>query len=84
VPTTPKQGIKRSVLLRPAATATQPSLPRHPPRVTGPQGSPGGRRQTVRRQPPAAGDEMYLWLLVLAEVAIIGGFRKLFKRYHGG
>lgn len=30
------------------------------------------------------GDEMYLWILVIAEVAIIAGFRSKFRRHHGG
>ena len=66
--------------------ATQPSTPPPTARTTGPQGTPGG----VRRMPGAskrsfrAGQEMYLWALVLIEIALIGGFRKFFRRFHGG
>jgi hypothetical protein len=30
------------------------------------------------------GQEVYLWILVVIEVALLGGFRKYFRRYHGG
>lgn len=30
------------------------------------------------------GDEMYLWILVLIEVALIGWLRQQFRRHHGG
>lgn len=52
-----------------------------------PQGTPGGIRQAVgsrRGSMMMFGQEMYLWVLVLLEVAVIGGFRKHFRRYHGG
>jgi hypothetical protein len=28
--------------------------------------------------------EKYLWFLVFIEIALIGGFRKYFRRFHGG
>jgi hypothetical protein len=30
------------------------------------------------------GDEMYLWVLVVAEVAVMGWARNKFRRHHGG
>ena len=32
----------------------------------------------------AMGDELYLWILVFAEVAAMGMLRQQFRRYHGG
>jgi hypothetical protein len=29
-------------------------------------------------------DSIYLWVLVLLEVAAIGGLRRAFRRHHGG
>lgn len=50
------------------------------------QGTPGGLGRTLR---PGArslqvGDEMYLWLIVLLEVATLAFLRNHFRRYHGG
>lgn len=65
---------------------------RHPsrsnPNPTGvPQGTPGGATASSRA-PGArnimAGDEIYLWILVLIEAFIVGIFRSRFRRYHGG
>lgn len=76
--------------------ATQPSTPPSNVRTTGPQGTTGGRaapvmgrgaRRSKRGMRPGKitiGQEKYLWILVLIEVALIGGFRKYFRRYHGG
>lgn len=66
--------------------ATQPSTPPSNLRSAGPQGTPGGK---AFRKPGAAGkfspgQEVYLWLLVLIEVALVGGLRKYFRRFHGG
>jgi hypothetical protein len=67
--------------------ATQPSTPPSNVRSAGPQGTPGGK---ARRKPGVAGrklvpgQEIYLWILVLIEIALIGGFRKYFRRFHGG
>lgn len=82
---TPKQGVPRSILMR-GNTPTQPSLPRNPPRSTGPQGTPGGQRapRARNRSSVQSGDEIYLWVLIGLEIAFVGGMRKLFKRYHGG
>lgn len=41
-------------------------------------------RKPGRRQSSKLGQEVYLWILVVIEVAMIGGFRKYFRRYHGG
>ncbi len=30
------------------------------------------------------GQEVYLWILVAIEVALMGGFRRYFRRHHGG
>lgn len=46
--------------------------------VAAPTGSRPGRRQMVM------GDEVYMWILVAAEVAFIAFFRSMFSRYHGG
>lgn len=43
-----------------------------------PTGSRPGRRSTVM------GDEVYLWILIFAELAVIAFFRNTFSRYHGG
>lgn len=32
----------------------------------------------------AFGSQVYLWILVIIEVLIIGGFRNYFKSHHGG
>lgn len=68
--------------------ATQPSTQASTIRATGPQGTPGGQKRPARRpggrQPLAFGINIYLWILVAVEIAIIGGFRKYFRRYHGG
>lgn len=52
------------------------------------QGTFGGLRHAVGGRPGSRplvlGDEMYLWLLVLAEVGVIAYCRKAFSRYHGG
>lgn len=68
--------------------ATQPSTQASTIRATGAQGTPGGTARPGRkpggRQPSKLGQEVYLWILVVIEVAMIGGFRKYFRRYHGG
>lgn len=46
--------------------------------IATPTGSRPGRRTM------AMGDEVYLWILVAAEVALIGFLRSTFSRYHGG
>lgn len=73
-----------------SARATQPSTPASNVRSAGPQGTPGGRAPRMNRRPGAngrrmiVGQEVYLWILVLIEIALIGGFRKYFRRFHGG
>ena len=73
--------------------ATQPSTPASNVRTSGPQGTPGGTANTAKtvRRPGASrkgamkmSAEKYLWILVLIEIALMGGFRKYFRRYHGG
>lgn len=69
--------------------ATQPSTPPSNVRTTGPQGTPGGKARSVRKPGVSNGSmklgpEMYLWILVIVEIALIGGFRKYFRRFHGG
>jgi hypothetical protein len=66
--------------------ATQPSTPPSNVRTTGPQGTPGGkaRKPGVAGRRFVPGQEVYLWILVLVEIALIGGFRKYFRRFHGG
>lgn len=66
--------------------ATQPSTPPSNVRSSGPQGTPGGlrRKPGVRGGKFTPGQEVYLWILVLIEVTLMGGFRKFFRRYHGG
>lgn len=54
----------------------------------GVQGTLGGPAPAVGARPGkrigAVGDEMYLWVLVLAEVGAIAWLRASFSRYHGG
>lgn len=69
--------------------ATQPSTQASTIRSTGPQGTPGGTARPGRRpggrQPFNFGINIYLWILVAIEIAIMGGFRKYFgRRHHGG
>lgn len=51
------------------------------------RGTPGtaalGNDLRVGRM-PAVGDEKYLWLLVVLEVAALWALRGAFKRHHGG
>lgn len=56
-----------------------------------PQGTPGGKTYTVmgaasstRKNRGKAGDEIYLWFLVLVEVMLIAGCRHIFFRAHHG
>lgn len=68
-----------------AGSPTQPSSPRVAGGTTGPQGTPGG----VRRKPGAGGSVKlgpgyYLWALVAFEALAIYGFRRFFRRFHGG
>lgn len=52
-----------------------------------PQGTMGGRKSAAGMRPGMKlniGDEKYLWILVILEVAAIGWLRKYFRRYHGG
>jgi len=69
-----------------SARATQPSTPPPAARTTGPQGSPGGTRRKpgLAGRQSKAGLEVYLWVLVLIELALTGGLRRIFKRVHGG
>lgn len=51
------------------------------------QGTPGGRGFASGRRPGmklAAGDEMYLWLLLAIELLAMAILRKRFRRHHGG
>jgi hypothetical protein len=64
--------------------ATQPSTPASNVRQAGPQGTPGGKARRVSRNQMQLGQPIYLWILVVIEVALLGGFRKLFRRVHGG
>lgn len=84
---------RTSARRQPGRRATQPSGTPSDVRTTGPQGTPGGtarmptmprRKPGVARQPLKIGQEKYLWILVFIEVAAIGGFRKYFRRFHGG
>lgn len=54
----------------------------------GVQGTMGGPAPAVGPRPGKSmtilGDEVYLWILVLAEVAAIMFLRSAFARYHGG
>lgn len=50
-------------------------------------GTFGGRKIATGARPGmnmAIGDEGYLWLLVIVEVAVMWLLRKKFKRHHGG
>ena len=65
--------------------ATQPSTPPSTLHVAGSGGAPtGGRTVTGGRPRMVMGLEIHLWILVLIEVALVGGFRKFFRRFHGG
>jgi hypothetical protein len=66
--------------------ATKPSQTYVAGGTTGPQGTPGGRarKQGTNGRKMIVGQEMYLWILILVEIAMIGGFRKFFRRFHGG
>lgn len=70
--------------------ATQPSTPKSNMSTPGQGGSPmmGGAGTMPRRQRGVGqlnlDTRMYLWILVIIEVALIGGFRKYFRRFHGG
>jgi hypothetical protein len=73
--------------------ATQPSTPPATVRTTGNQGTPGGttlngnavRRPGLgRKGSMKIGAEKYLWILIFIEIALMGGFRKYFRRFHGG
>lgn len=73
--------------LRTSARATQPSRTYVAGGTTGPQGTPGGkanRKPGVAGRPMKLGHEVYLWVLVVIEIALLGGFRKYFRRFHGG
>lgn len=51
------------------------------------QGTLGGLGRAAGGKPGMkfmGGDEMYLWLLVIIEVAVIGYLRRHFRRFHGG
>lgn len=52
------------------------------------QGTLGGVRAAIGARPGGrsmvVGDQMYLWVLVLLEVAAISYLRSVFSRYHGG
>lgn len=54
----------------------------------GAQGTLGGMKQAVGARPGkravVMGDEAYLWILVLTEVALVFYGRSVFSRYHGG
>lgn len=54
----------------------------------GVQGTMGGPAPATGSRPGKRtmqfGDEVYLWILVAVEAALIGAFRSIFKRYHGG
>lgn len=73
-------------MAKPSVRATQPSQTYIAGGTTGPQGTPGGRarKQGGGKGKMIVGQEMYLWVLVLIEVALIGGLRKFFRRFHGG
>lgn len=47
-----------------------------------PTGSRPGR--TAKVNMGAAGDAVYLWILIALELAVIAGFRNRLSRYHGG
>lgn len=52
-----------------------------------PQGTPGGQKKTAGIRPGMklqAGDEVYLWFLVLLEVLAMVFLRNHFRRHHGG
>ncbi len=46
------------------------------------QPSPGSSRPGKRTM--TMGDEVYLWILIAAELAVIAAFRNAFSRHHGG
>jgi len=52
------------------------------------QGTMGGPAPAAGARPGSRplllGDEMYLWALVLLEVAAMGALRRKFRRHHGG
>jgi hypothetical protein len=51
----------------------------------GGQGTLGGKRKFgVGRRSMMPGDEAYLWVLVIAEIALMGWGRRFFRRRHGG
>lgn len=69
--------------------ATKPSGSPSNVQSAGPQGTTGGTASPVRK--PGAGgrslrigQEKYLWILVIIELAITGTLRKYFRRFHGG
>lgn len=69
--------------------ATQPATPPSNVQSTGPQGTPGGKPRTIRkqgaaRQPIKMGPNVYLWILVGIELFLTGAFRRYFRRFHGG
>ncbi len=72
---------------RRSVRATQPSQTYVAGGTTGPQGTPGGKIRGARgrnRGGMVVGQEVYLWILILVELAAIGGLRKFFRRFHGG
>jgi len=54
----------------------------------GTQGTLGGAARAVGARPGKYamqfGEEVYLWILVIAEVGAIAWLRSMFSRYHGG
>lgn len=69
--------------------ATKPSGQPSTVQSTGPQGTTGGRAAPIRKQgagrsPVKLGPHIYLWILVAVEVALTGGLRKYFRKFHGG
>ena len=51
-----------------------------------PQGTPGGSNAAGGRPGKRiqAGDEMYLWILVVLEILAMVFLRQQFRRHHGG
>jgi len=67
-----------------ATTVTTPQTDRAPQgTLGGPAKRPAAGPRPGRRQ-WMVGDEMYLWVLVIIEVALMGALRRRFRRHHGG
>lgn len=66
--------------------ATQPSTPPSNVRVPSAGAAPGMSkpRKVGSNGKYKVGQEVYLWILIVIEIFAIGGFRRFFRKVHGG